>query len=470
MGEKVAIVGAGIAGLFSGLLLARQGIEVTVVERDPGPPPTTGDEAFFDWERRSVPQWQLPHSFAPRARRLLVDRAPDVLDRLKADGVEEMDVMALWVGESRRADDDQFIRIQARRPAFELALRRVVDDQAGIRMVSPEVATGLLFDEEKPRLVRGIRLADGTEIEADMVLDCAGRRSPVSSWLAAAGIAVPMEVENCDLTYYSRYFRRQPTATLSDTAFMRVDLGYMTYWTFVGDHDTYGVVLAPPPSDQELKVLRHDWAWEAVVGGITPLGPFLDQTNGRPIQPVKVMAGSQNTRRHHVVGGRPVVLGLLSLGDACSTTNPIFGWGASMALVHASAAVDALTSSPGDLEEVALAYDAAISVETDALFSHSAAADRIRRCRWRGEPVAQSDTTAALQAELMVGITAGIRDDPELFRAFLRRNGLLELPDALFADEAVVVRAKAALDNLSTDPPEPSRDEVLAIIARSRPG
>jgi 2-polyprenyl-6-methoxyphenol hydroxylase-like FAD-dependent oxidoreductase len=38
-GMQTAIVGAGPAGLFTAIALARRGHRVTLVDRDPGPPP-----------------------------------------------------------------------------------------------------------------------------------------------------------------------------------------------------------------------------------------------------------------------------------------------------------------------------------------------------------------------------------------------------------------------------------------------
>jgi hypothetical protein len=49
---------------------------------------------------------------------------------------------------------------------------------------------------------------------------------------------------------------------------------------------------------------------------------------------------------------------------------------------------------------------------------------------------------------------------------------LLDLPDALWADEAVVAQARAELDQHPYDPtrhtPGPSREELLATIAAAR--
>ena len=63
----VVITGGGVAGLTAAMLLAGDGHEVTVLERDPAPPPAP-TEAWDSWERRGVNQFRLLHFFQPRMR------------------------------------------------------------------------------------------------------------------------------------------------------------------------------------------------------------------------------------------------------------------------------------------------------------------------------------------------------------------------------------------------------------------
>ena len=73
----VVVVGGGVAGLGSALVLARQGHEVTVVERDDTPMPQSADEAF-EWDRRGAPQVRHSHAFLARLVGLLKSDYPDV--------------------------------------------------------------------------------------------------------------------------------------------------------------------------------------------------------------------------------------------------------------------------------------------------------------------------------------------------------------------------------------------------------
>ena len=60
---KVTVIGGGVSGLGTALALARRGHEVTVVERDHTPMPTSADEAF-DWDRRGAPQVRHSHALS----------------------------------------------------------------------------------------------------------------------------------------------------------------------------------------------------------------------------------------------------------------------------------------------------------------------------------------------------------------------------------------------------------------------
>ena len=66
-GMRIVFIGGGIAGLCGAMLLARDGHQVTVLERDAAPagPPST---AWDGWQRRGVGQFRLPHGFQARFR------------------------------------------------------------------------------------------------------------------------------------------------------------------------------------------------------------------------------------------------------------------------------------------------------------------------------------------------------------------------------------------------------------------
>ena len=66
--SRILVLGGGVAGLAAGLLLAREGHEVDVWERDAEPVPSSLEGAWETWERPGVKQFRQPHSLQARVR------------------------------------------------------------------------------------------------------------------------------------------------------------------------------------------------------------------------------------------------------------------------------------------------------------------------------------------------------------------------------------------------------------------
>src|SRR5205814_980833 len=65
---RIVIVGAGIGGLVSALMLGRQGHSVIVCERDAAAVPSDPDSMWSDWPRPGTPHARLGHTFLAGAR------------------------------------------------------------------------------------------------------------------------------------------------------------------------------------------------------------------------------------------------------------------------------------------------------------------------------------------------------------------------------------------------------------------
>ena len=150
----------------------------------------------------------------------------------------------------------------------------------------------------------------------------------------------------------------------------------------------------------------------------------------------------------------------------------MYGWGASMALTYAFAAVDAAMSHSDDLGATVLAYDDSVRDEADGVYRESAAMDRARSYEWSGGDIPEWDRAEVERQNLIGCIAAGALRDPVLGRAQLRRMNLLEPPGAVLDDPEVVEHARntqrilAAKERRTTGP---SRAELLAAIAVANP-
>src|SRR3954447_2749460 len=92
---RIIVLGGGVAGLATALMLARDGHDVTVLERDADAVPATLDEAIEDWPRRGVAQFRQAHLLLPRGRAVLDEALPDVRDALLAAGACRFDLLGV---------------------------------------------------------------------------------------------------------------------------------------------------------------------------------------------------------------------------------------------------------------------------------------------------------------------------------------------------------------------------------------
>src|SRR5436190_2318095 len=205
----IVVVGGGIAGLGTALACARDGHEVTILERDDTPMPADA-EAAFAWTRTGAPQVRHSHAFLARLRKLLRERAPDVLDALLAAGAAEVpfteNLPETLTDREPRPGDDELVAIACRRTTFEWVLQRLVLAEPHVTL-RHGIAAGAL--DAWPGPVPRVIGVDGRP--ADLVVDARGPRSSSDHWLTAIGARpVREELHESGIGYFSRFHRVNP--------------------------------------------------------------------------------------------------------------------------------------------------------------------------------------------------------------------------------------------------------------------
>ncbi len=217
MSERVLVIGAGMAGLWTAMALAGGGREITLLDRDPPPPEGGADAAFDGWNRRGVGHLRHSHAFLARLRTLVRDRHPKLLDDLLAAGCRELGFEGSLTAKHKEAyrpapiDSDLAI-LTSRRTTLELVMRRYVEQLPGVTIRSETFVKDLRITPGTPPTVTGVRLEDGTELTADLVVDAAGRPPQAPNQLAAAGAEIPESSEACGVIYFTRHYRLEPGA------------------------------------------------------------------------------------------------------------------------------------------------------------------------------------------------------------------------------------------------------------------
>lgn len=88
--------------------------------------------------------------------------------------------------------------IQASRHLVEQTLRDMVSQNPKISFSYKAKVKGLVFDnspssssEQQQQRVTGVKLTDGSDLSADLVVVASGRRGNVTKWLGGAGWGLP---------------------------------------------------------------------------------------------------------------------------------------------------------------------------------------------------------------------------------------------------------------------------------------
>lgn len=441
---SVVVMGAGVVGLTTAMLLGNDGHDVVVVERDPSEPNGDPDALWAGWERRGVNQFRLLHYFQPGFRDRLARELPAVVDGLDAAGAIRHNVMALvpeQMSGGFRAGDEQYEALTARRPVTEAVLARIAAATPGVEIRRGAAVDGVLTGtpvDDAPHIV-GVRCASGDELRADLVVDALGRRSSLPSWLQAVDARPPIEErEDCGFVYYGRYFRSADGRVPPMIAPLLQDYGTVSVLTLPADNGTWGVAIIISAKDKPARALKDSDAWHRAIAAFPLAAHWVD---GEPIDDgVAVMAGIEDRHRDYCPDGSPVATGVVSVGDAWACTNPSLGRGATIGLFHAIALRDAMRSNAPDAPgEFARSFAAATADTVEPWYRATLGYDRARLAEVNAEVTGQPYEADPVW-DFTRALTSAAGKDGEMLRARLRIAGLLQPIDEVLAAPGVAER------------------------------
>ena len=472
------IVGGGATGCLTSLMLARAGHQVTLLERERLEPHPDAETAAALAFRPTAPQVVQPHIIMARCRELLAQRLPDVYTGLLEAGVTEAPLdaqmppslpdKAPWPG------DERLIQLVTRRSTFDWGLMRAVVAEPDVDLRPGVTVTGLTARRparHAPAQVTGVR-TDAGDIGADVVIDAAGRRSPIDTWLAGIGARpTAFGQAECGLAYYSRHYRLRPGAAPPGSPLLRrvATLDELLVGIWPGDHGTMQVAIAPLAADHRFRAARDPDVFARVVRTVPDFARWLDAMD--PVTGVFPMGGLHNTLRRLVIDGEPVATGLHAVGDTVCTTNPTLARGLTLAMISAAGLADTLARYERDPAAQAQAMDDLVTVRIEPFYTEQAAIDEVRLRRMRrvvfpgtgpgpgpnpdpGDPIGYWQVRAAAPF------------DPVVFRAFWKVMGMLAVPGEVYADPEVMARTREVLSRPGAAPAtaQPSRAQILAAL------
>ncbi|MEI2774778.1 MAG: FAD-dependent oxidoreductase [Tetrasphaera sp.] len=441
----VLIAGAGLTGLTAGLLLARAGHRVLLVDGDPSAPPGVPAGAGTGWNRAGVRQFHQPHLMLPRWHRHLRTALPDVLEALSSAGAESVNLLHLSpesVTGGWAAEDERFDTLAARRPLLEAVLADVAAREPRLRVLRPVHITGLLTTGSARGLhVAGLRTRCG-DLVAGLVVDALGRHTQVPRWLEhTVARQLPTEQQASGFVYYARQFRSPSGGMPLGHGPVLTHHESVSVLTIPQDKGTYAVALVGAAKDPAIRTLRHEDAWTTAARRYPTSAAWV--ADGIPISPVAPFGVGADVRRRLVDSDGPAATGIIALGDSRATTAPLLGRGATLGLLQALVLRDVLADRPDDPATLIDRVETGIGREVGPWVAASWSFAKHR--------AAELDAAAAGTAYETVdpawhgtrALLAGAQRDPVLARCASAIGGLLDAPADLLARPDVAARLVA---------------------------
>ena len=116
------------------MMLANDGHDVTVLERDPSTPPSP-DVAWDQWDRKGVNQFRMLHFLLARFREVADAELPGLTDAMVAAGALRMNPLAGIPDEVTggwQEGDERFEHVTARRPVGESVVASMAAATSGL--------------------------------------------------------------------------------------------------------------------------------------------------------------------------------------------------------------------------------------------------------------------------------------------------------------------------------------------------
>ncbi|MCP2270954.1 NAD(P)/FAD-dependent oxidoreductase [Actinokineospora diospyrosa] len=425
---RAIVLGASMAGLLAARALAQVYPSVLVLDRD--------KVLGVRESRDGAPHTRHAHGLHGRGHLIFEEFFPGLTQELVDDGVPVGDLGEMrWFFNGRKIlpAHTGLLSITAPRPVLEHHVRTRVAALPNVTILEHHSVSTLIASPDRSRIV-GVRArrdgADADEVlEADLVVDTTGRGSRTPVWLEELGYErPPVERVKVGLAYTTRYYRSKPEMFDGVQSINPVASPAHPRGAFLGQVGPDICVLSltgilgdrPPTQPEEfldfVKSLPVPDVYDAV-------------RDAEPLDDAVTFGFPASVRRHYERLTR-FPLGLLVMGDAVCSFNPVYGQGMSVAAIEAKALLERLLrdgTAPNPRR-----FFAEQAKVIDVPWEISAGGD-LDFPEVEGKRTLKVRVGNAYMARLQYAATR----DSEVTKGFMRVAGLMDPPQALMRPSMV---------------------------------